>query len=77
MRVAVLGATGLVGRTMLELLEACDWVDTPPLALASAHSAGQALPWRGSEILCRAVAPGAFAGIDLALFSAGGGPSRE
>ncbi|MBK7046512.1 MAG: aspartate-semialdehyde dehydrogenase [bacterium] len=77
MRIAVLGATGLVGRTMLKLLESFAWVDAPPLALASPRSAGQRVPWRGGELTCRAVDAACFAGVDLALFSAGGGPSRE
>jgi aspartate-semialdehyde dehydrogenase len=77
MRIAVLGATGLVGRTMLGLLEECAWADGEPLALASARSAGFELPWRGGVMTCRAVDAGSFAGVDFALFSAGGGPSRE
>jgi aspartate-semialdehyde dehydrogenase len=77
MRIAVLGATGLVGRTMLGLLEECAWADGEPLALASARSAGFELPWRGGVVTCRAVDAGSFAGVDFALFSAGGGPSRE
>ena len=77
MRVAVLGATGLVGRTMLELLAACPWVTGAPLALASPRSAGRRLPWRGGELACRAVDEASFADVDLALFSAGGGPSRR
>lgn len=77
MRVAVLGATGLVGRTMLRLLEDCAWVEGEPLALASGRSAGATLPWRGGSLRCREVGPGAFAGVGIALFSAGGGPSRE
>ena len=77
MRIAVLGATGLVGRTMLKLLEDCAWVDGRPLALASPRSAGRRLPWRGDELVCAPVADGSFAGIDVALFSAGGGASRQ
>ncbi len=77
MRIAVLGATGLVGRTMLGLLEDCAWADGEPVVLASARSAGAGLPWRGSVVVCRAVDSAAFAGVDIALFSAGGGPSRE
>jgi aspartate-semialdehyde dehydrogenase len=77
MRIAVLGATGLVGRTMVDLLERCAWVGTPPVVLASSRSAGQRLVWRGDELVCRAVSAEAFEGVSLALFSAGGGPSRE
>jgi aspartate-semialdehyde dehydrogenase len=77
MRIAVLGATGLVGRTMLRLLEDCAWADARPLALASPRSAGLRLPWRGDDLVCAPVAEGSFMGIDVALFSAGGGPSRR
>lgn len=77
MRIAVLGATGLVGRTMLGLLADCAWVDGLPLALASPRSAGQRLPWRGGDLVCAAVSDASFADVDLALFSAGGGPSRQ
>jgi aspartate-semialdehyde dehydrogenase len=77
MRVAVLGATGLVGRTMLRLLEDCAWVDGEPVALASARGAGTVLTWRDRGIVCREVDQDAFAGIGMALFSAGGGPSRR
>lgn len=77
MRIAVLGATGLVGRTMLKLLADCSWVRTTPVVLASPRSAGQRLVWRGDELVCRAVTAEAFEGVALALFSAGGGPSRE
>lgn len=77
MRIAVLGATGLVGRTMLGLLAECAWVDGLPLALASPRSAGQRLPWRDRELVCATVGPASFAEVDLGLFSAGGGPSRQ
>ncbi len=76
MRTAVLGATGLVGRTMLRLLEDCAWVTGDPVALASARSAGAALPFRGGHVICREVAADAFAGVEVALFSAGGEASR-
>ncbi|MBM4131004.1 aspartate-semialdehyde dehydrogenase [bacterium] len=77
MRVAVLGATGLVGRTMLRLLEDRAWVEGEPVALASARGAGAVLDWRGRRLVCREVGSEAFEGIDLALFSAGGAPSRR
>jgi len=75
-RTAVLGATGLVGRTMLRLLADRPWVDQPPVALASSRSAGLELPFRDGSITCRAVGPDSFAGIGIALFSAGGQASR-
>lgn len=76
MRVAVLGASGLVGRRMLELLEDCSWLEGEPLALTSARSAGKTLTFRGQGIVCQEVDADSFHGCDLALFSAGGGASR-
>ncbi len=77
MRTAVLGATGLVGRTMLGLLEDCAWVTGEPVALASARSAGAELTFRGRRLVCREVDQEAFAGVGVALFSAGGAVSRR
>ena len=77
MRTAVLGATGLVGRTMLRLLEDCPWLTGEPLALASPRSAGAILPFADGSLVCREVDRDAFAGLDLALFSAGGEASRQ
>jgi len=71
MRVAVFGATGLVGRAMLKLLEKRTWVDGAPVVLASSHSVGSRLEFRGGDLVCSAVSDEVFAGIDLALFSAG------
>ena len=76
MRTAVLGASGLVGRKMLTLLENCSWLEGDPLLLTSARSAGTEIPFRGGMLTCREVSAESFAGIDLALFSAGGGTSR-
>lgn len=77
MRTAVLGATGLVGRTMLKLLEDCRWLAGEPLALASARSAGVRVPFRDGELIVREVDSDAFAGLDLVLMSAGGAVSRR
>ncbi|MCP4572305.1 MAG: aspartate-semialdehyde dehydrogenase [bacterium] len=77
MRTAILGATGLVGRAMLDLLAAESWAEAPPALLVSARSAGTKLAFRGAELTCREVGDGAFDGVDIALFSAGGGPSRD
>jgi aspartate-semialdehyde dehydrogenase len=77
MRIAVLGATGLVGRTMLRLLEDCAWVTDLPVALASSRSAGAPLPFRGGTLTCREVTAEALAGLDVVLMSAGGAASRQ
>jgi aspartate-semialdehyde dehydrogenase len=77
MKTAILGASGLVGRTLLALLAERDWLDGPPRLLVSARSAGSVLPFRDQELVCAAVGPESFAGIDIAVFSAGGEPSRR
>ena len=76
MKTAVLGATGLVGRTMLKLLEDCSWLSGDPLVLASGRSAGSTLRFRDRELIVREVAFDSFTGVDIALFSAGGAASR-
>jgi aspartate-semialdehyde dehydrogenase len=77
MRIAVLGATGAVGRTMLEVLDQRDVRVDALVPLASARSAGMWLPWRGEEWEVREPSADAFAGCDVALFSAGASRSRE
>jgi aspartate-semialdehyde dehydrogenase len=76
MKTAILGASGLVGRTMLSLLAERTWLTAAPRLLVSARSAGVVLPYRGQELVCREVGPDSFVGLDIAVFSAGGGPSR-
>ena len=77
MHVAVLGATGAVGRTMLEVLaERRIPVDRLTL-LASPRSAGQTVRWGGKEWTVDVPRPGSFRGVDVALFSAGGDRSKE
>ena len=77
-RVAILGATGAVGTELLRLLEVRGFpLDGDPVVLASARSAGRTVPWRGGELTVREVSAEAFAGIDIALFSAGATRSRE
>lgn len=76
-RVAVLGATGLVGREMLRLLEASSIAPTEVRALASSRSAGTRLPYGEDELEAIAVSPEALEGVDLLLASAGGAVSRQ
>ena len=74
--VAVVGATGQVGAVMRRLLDERDFPLAEVRFLASARSAGTALPWRGREILVEDAATADLAGIDIALFSAGGATSK-
>ena len=75
--VAVVGATGLVGRKMLQVLAERAFPVASVRALASGRSAGAAVAFAGGELPVAELKPGSFAGIDIALFSAGAGVSRE
>jgi aspartate-semialdehyde dehydrogenase len=77
MRLAVLGATGAVGREMLRVLEERAFPADEVLALASPRSEGVRIPFRGTELTVRAISPESFAGVDIALFSAGAESSKE
>jgi aspartate-semialdehyde dehydrogenase len=74
-RVAVVGATGAVGRAMRSILAERSFPVKEMVALATAKSAGTRLDYRGTEVVCRELTAESFKGIDLALFSAGGGTS--
>ncbi len=75
--VAVVGATGAVGRRMLSTLEERNFPVASLTALASARSAGQTLLYQGRSIEVRQLNENSFKGIDIALFSAGGAVSRQ
>jgi aspartate-semialdehyde dehydrogenase len=77
MKVAVLGATGAVGRTMLRVLAERSFPVDALVPLASPNSAGTSLEWCGRQWSVRAPAAGAFDGCAIALFSAGAARSRE
>lgn len=77
---AVVGATGQVGRVMRTLLAERKFPADTVRFFASARSAGTTLEFRGSDVVVEDVAATAdadLAGIDIALFSAGGALSRE
>jgi len=76
-RVAVVGATGAVGRAMRSILAERSFPVKELVALATAKSAGTKLDYRGQEIVCQELTPESFRGVDLALFSAGGGTSLK
>jgi len=76
-RVVVVGATGEVGRTMLEILEERGFPVAELAAVASARSAGERLAFRSEEVIVQALEDFDPAGWDLALFSAGGSVSKE
>lgn len=74
---AVVGATGLVGRTMVRVLEERNVPVGSLRLLASARSAGSRVKFRGTSITVEELTPQSFEGIDYALFSAGGDVSRR
>src|SRR5213596_1277529 len=75
--VAVVGATGAVGIEMIKTLEKRNFPVGKLTLLASARSAGRKLKFRGEEITVTELKKDSFAGVDIALFSAGGGISKE
>ncbi len=76
-KVAVVGATGEVGRHMREVLEERKFPVSELRLLASPKSVGTALPFHGADVYVEALGPGSFQGIDIALFSAGGAISTQ
>jgi aspartate-semialdehyde dehydrogenase len=76
-RVGVVGATGLVGSTILELLAERGFPAAEVVPFASARSAGRELEWNGSSIVCRELSEDSIQGLDVVLSSAGGAISAE
>lgn len=74
--VAVVGATGAVGEQIVALLEKRDFPVNQLKLLSSARSAGKKIVFKSREIVVEEATPDSFAGIDIALFSAGGDISR-
>jgi aspartate-semialdehyde dehydrogenase len=75
--IAVVGATGAVGREMLAILEQRRFAHGSIRLFASPRSAGQSITYRGEPIKLEPLAEGWHRGIDLALLSAGSGPSKQ
>jgi aspartate-semialdehyde dehydrogenase len=75
--VAVAGATGAVGRKMLEILAERNFPVANLKVLASARSVGQTLSFKGNPVTVEELNENSFGGVDIALFSAGAGVSRQ
>lgn len=75
--VAVVGATGVVGRTMIQILSERRFPVADLRLLASGRSAGRSAFVDGRSIEIGEAAPDAFEGVDIAIFSAGADVSRE
>jgi len=77
LNVAIVGATGAVGVEMIKTLEKRNFPVGNLTLLASARSVGKTLPFRGEEVAITELKEDSFAGIDVALFSAGGSISLK
>jgi aspartate-semialdehyde dehydrogenase len=75
--VAVVGATGAVGREFIELINQRGLKARRYKLLASARSAGQQIDVAGTPTTVEVLTAESFAGVDVAFFSAGGGISKE
>ena len=75
--VAVAGATGAVGQQMLTCLEERNFPIQSIKLLASSRSAGRRMVFNEQEIEVAELTKDSFAGVDIALFSAGGGTSEQ
>ncbi len=75
--VAVVGATGVVGRTMIQVLQERDFPVGELRLLASGRSSGRSVSVGDRTIRIAEAVPESFEGVDIALFSAGADISRE
>ena len=77
MKVAVVGATGMVGNVMLQTLEERDFPITELIPVASERSIGKKVSYKGKEYAIVSMQDAVNAKPDIALFSAGGDTSLE
>ena len=77
MKVAVVGATGLVGRVMLQVLEERNFPVSELLPVASERSVGTSILWKGNKYIVLSMREGIEKKPDIALFSAGGDTSLK
>src|SRR5579864_3559781 len=75
--IAIVGATGAVGAEFVGCLTRRDFPVGTLKALASARSAGKSLDFRGDAIVVEELTENSFAGVNIALFSAGASVSRK
>jgi aspartate-semialdehyde dehydrogenase len=76
-KVAMVGATGAVGETLLSILAERDFPVSELVPLASERSAGGQVEFAGKKVTVQNLADYDFTGVDIAFFSAGGSVSRE
>jgi aspartate-semialdehyde dehydrogenase len=75
--IAIAGVTGAVGQEFLKILEQRDFPFDSLKMLASHRSAGKKITFKGKKYTVEEMTKDSFAGVDIALFSAGGGRSKE
>jgi aspartate-semialdehyde dehydrogenase len=75
--VAIVGVTGAVGAEFIATMDKRNFPVGRLKALASARSAGRTIDFRGEKIAIEELTERSFDGVDIALFSAGGGISRK
>ena len=75
--VAIAGATGAVGVEMLRCLEQRNFPVGQLTLLASARSVGKTMKFKGKDVKVQELTKDSFKGVDIALFSAGGGTSKD
>jgi aspartate-semialdehyde dehydrogenase len=76
-RTAIVGATGAVGTTMLAILEERNFPVSELRMMASSRSAGRVIPTKWGDVVVEDLATADPAGLEVALFSAGGSRSRQ
>ncbi|HEY6532190.1 MAG TPA: aspartate-semialdehyde dehydrogenase [Acidimicrobiales bacterium] len=77
MRIGIVGATGQVGRVMRSILAERQFPVDQLRLFASGRSAGRRLPWADGDIEVEEASAADYAGLDVVLFSAGGGTAKE
>jgi aspartate-semialdehyde dehydrogenase len=76
-KIAMVGATGVVGETLLAILAERDFPVSELVPLASERSAGSKIAFGGEQVTVQLLDTYDFEGVDIAFFSAGGAVSRE
>lgn len=77
MRIGIVGATGQVGGVMRQVLAERKFPVDQLRLFASARSAGRVLPWQDTEVVVEDAETADYTGLDLVLFSAGKGTSKQ
>jgi aspartate-semialdehyde dehydrogenase len=77
LKVAVVGATGAVGRELLSILAAREFPVRELLPFASAKSVGKSISWKDKSHRCLALQKGCFEGVQIAFFDASDAVSKE